>query len=134
MKQLNKYSLLQPVSRTQDPKPQPRRVTKAVAELLKWTAPALLAISINANAAADCKVTLIATIDNQPAMQPTRWVITDNRTGDVTFEMTRHSGVIHIPCGNYTATVTLGDIIRTRPFTLMPTLITTVTMNMGSSN
>ena len=56
--------------------------------------------------------------------------ITDNRSGDTVFTMQRHTGIAHIPCGDYTATVTLGDLTRSRVFRLIFT--SDVIINMGN--
>lgn len=128
---LTKKKLLTPTTCTRKGKPQGRAVTAAVASLLRWTAPAaLLAASLTAQAGMDCTATLMATLNGQPAFKPVTWVITDNRSGDTVFTMQRHTGIAHIPCGDYTATVTLGDLTRSRVFRLIFT--SDVIINMGN--
>lgn len=100
-------------------------VRKALATL---AVPALLAASLSANA--DCTVTWVATLDGQPAMQPVHLIIRDSQTNAVAKDMPQKSGVFDMPCGDYIATATMGDVVRTRGMTLRSSF--DLVINMGS--
>lgn len=59
---------------------------------------------------ANCKVTLVATLDNQPALLPAQWNIfrIDNPYQPLR-TLSRHSGTIDLPAGQYTVTVELNQ-------------------------
>jgi hypothetical protein len=118
MKQLNDYRLLKPASRKAKPAPQPRKVVRYVSTMLRWTAPALLAASMTANAADPliCKAEIIATIDAGIAMQP--MTISAYQDDKLIESTPRHSAVMHLPCGLYTIRIQHNTLTRSRQVNL----------------
>lgn len=70
------------------------------------------------------QVNLVATIKNGPAMTPVRWVVKES--GDIVKTSRSHSLNFELDAGTYTATVTRGDIVRSRTFTVGSTGTVTV--------
>jgi hypothetical protein len=63
-------------------------------------------------------------------MQPVHLIIRDSQTNAVAKDMPQKSGVFDMPCGDYIATATMGDVVRTRGMTLRSSF--DLVINMGS--
>lgn len=118
---ISKHKLLTPRSRsTETPA---LKVTRALSLVIRvgLVAPALIAASMSANAAdaITCKLNWMATINAQAAMQPVELIIRDDKTNEIVKQTTNHSGVYHLPCTQYTATATIGDLTRGRSINLI---------------
>lgn len=87
--------------------------------LAKLAVPALLAASMTTQAADTCQINWMATINAQAAMQPVELIIRNAKTQEIVMQTTNHSGVYHLPCTQYTATATIGDLTRGRNINLI---------------
>lgn len=91
---------------------------RTVRRALSWLViPAVLSASLQAGAADNCKLDLVMTVNNQPAMEPVASRIF--RAGSEIAVSRRHSYSITLPCGDgYTVAATKGGNTRTRTFAL----------------
>lgn len=84
---------------------------------------ALLLLGTAGICQAKSKVTLLATIDNQPAFRPALWKVFDinDRTRTVALEtLPRYSGTVQLPAGKYLATLEFNKIIKETTFRVEP--------------
>ncbi|UOG92517.1 MAG: hypothetical protein L3K52_01980 [Candidatus Thiothrix sulfatifontis] len=78
-------------------------------------------LMVMAGPASANRVTLIATANNQSILSPVSWSVfrlNDNRSPPkpVAELQHRHSGTVHLPAGDYRATVTQAQIIKETVF------------------
>ncbi len=88
-------------------------------------------LSLLGTSYASGKVTLIATVDNQPALRPALWTIYDLNSGKRLIKsLPRHSGTVDLPAGKYLATLTFDQKIKEKTFRVEADRDTTVIVAM----
>lgn len=91
----------------------------------------VLWLGLLGNVYASGKVTLIATVDNQPALRPALWSIYDLGSGKRFIKsLPRHSGTLDLPAGRYLATLTFDQKTKEKMFRVETDRDTTVILPM----
>ena len=96
---------------------------------------ALACFSLVNTSVAASTVTLVATIANQPALSPATWnIFRADRSNEWITTLTRHSGTINLPAGQYKAIVELNDLRREARFRVESEQSILVKVAMDSAN